>query len=42
MTQFNHIHFYFIVVFTILNWMDNYKFGELLGAGYLWGLGHEG
>lgn len=41
MTQFNHIHFYFIVVFTILNWMDNYKLGELLGAGYLWRLGHE-
>ncbi|KAM7455455.1 hypothetical protein BLSTO_03790 [Blastocystis sp. subtype 1] len=31
--EFNHIHFYFIVVFAILNWMDNYKFGELLGAG---------
>ena len=42
MTQFNHIHFCFIVVFTNLNWMDNYKFGELLGVGSMWGLGHEG
>ena len=35
MTQFNHIHICFIAIFTFLNWMDNYKFGELLGAGYL-------
>ena len=42
MTQFNHNHFCFIVVFTILNWMDNYKIGELLGVGSMWGLGHKG
>ena len=35
MTQFNHIHFCFIVVFTRLSWMDDYELGELLGAGYL-------
>ena len=42
MTQFNHIRCCFIVVFTVLNWMDNYKFGELLGVGLIWGLGYEG
>ena len=42
MTQFNHIHFCFIVVFTNLNWMDDYELRELLGAGYWWRLGHEG
>ena len=35
MTQFNLIHFCFIAVFTVLNWMDNYKLGELLGVGYV-------
>ena len=35
MTQFNHIHFCFIVVFTVLSWMDDYELRELLGFGYL-------
>ena len=42
MTQFNHIHICFIVTFIHLSWMDDYKLGELLGVGSMWGLGHEG